>query len=39
MTCDDFVESIRKYKLVIPMDLIESAMKKREMEIAVSIRR
>ena len=38
MTCDDFVEAIRKYRLVVPMDIVEAAMKRREMEIASSIR-
>ena len=38
MTCDDFVEAIRKYRLVVPMDIVEAAMKRREMEIATSIR-
>ena len=38
MTCDDFVEAIRKYRLLIPMEEIEAAMVRREIEIAASIK-
>ena len=38
MTCDDFVESIRKYRLLVSMEIMEESMRKREVEIAKFIK-
>lgn len=39
LTCEDFIEAIRKYRLIPPIEIIGPAMRRREIEVAKNIRR